>query len=153
MKKLLLIPVVLFSLLLFSCKTNPSEAPEAAQVEAVRDGIFIHLTAGYESQHRVLMAFRMAELMSADKDVLVYCDIEAVKLLVKDSPDMGMPGMFPSLHESMAKLLQAGVSIQACPGCLKVAGFTPEDLREGISIADKEKFFSFTKGRILTLDY
>jgi hypothetical protein len=41
----------------------------------------------------------------------------------------------------------------ACPGCLKAAGKTEEDLADGVQIADKAKFFSFTKGRILTLDY
>jgi hypothetical protein len=41
----------------------------------------------------------------------------------------------------------------ACPGCLKNAGKTPEDLRPGITVADKDKFFNFTKGRILTLNY
>ncbi len=30
---------------------------------------------------------------------------------------------------------------------------TKEDLAQGIQLADKKKFFSFTKGRILTLDY
>jgi len=41
----------------------------------------------------------------------------------------------------------------ACPGCLKVAGKTKKDLAEGVQVADKSVFFSFTKGRILTLDY
>jgi hypothetical protein len=41
----------------------------------------------------------------------------------------------------------------ACPGCLKAAGKSPEDLAPGIEVADKERFFSFTKGRIITLDY
>jgi predicted peroxiredoxin len=134
---------------MYSCKTEIA-APFA---ETPRDGMFIHLTAGYENPHRVLMAFRMAEIMSEDKDVLVYCDIEAVKVLLKDSEDISMPEMFPSLRESISKLLANGVSIQACPGCLKVAGKSAEDLMDGIVLADKAAFFSFTKGRILTLDY
>ncbi|TVS10562.1 MAG: hypothetical protein EA424_25190 [Planctomycetaceae bacterium] len=40
-----------------------------------------------------------------------------------------------------------------CPGCLKAAGKTAADLAPGVEIADKDRFFSFTKGRILTLDY
>jgi len=28
-----------------------------------------------------------------------------------------------------------------------------EDLKEGIQTAQKDKFFNFTKGRIITLDY
>jgi hypothetical protein len=41
----------------------------------------------------------------------------------------------------------------ACPGCLKAAGKSPADLAPGILVADKARFFSFTKGRILALDY
>jgi hypothetical protein len=39
------------------------------------------------------------------------------------------------------------------PGCLKVAGKTGADLAPGVQVADKAKFFSFTSGRIITLDY
>jgi predicted peroxiredoxin len=49
--------------------------------------------------------------------------------------------------------MDKGVDIFVCPTCLKVAGYNPEDLMEGIQVAQKDKFFSFTKGRILTLDY
>jgi hypothetical protein len=35
---------------------------------------------------------------------------------------------------------------------LKIAGYTPEDLMEGVKAANKERFFGFTKGRIITLD-
>jgi hypothetical protein len=34
-----------------------------------------------------------------------------------------------------------------------IAGFKPEDLMEGVQVAQKDIFFNFTKGRILTLDY
>ncbi len=37
--------------------------------------------------------------------------------------------------------------------CMAKAEIKPEDLKEGIIIAEKEKFFNFTKGRILTIDY
>jgi hypothetical protein len=36
---------------------------------------------------------------------------------------------------------------------LKAAGRTPADLMPGVKVADKDAFFSFTRGRILTLDY
>jgi hypothetical protein len=46
-----------------------------------------------------------------------------------------------------------GIEIMACPGCLKSINKTPSDLKEGIILADKEKFFNFTSGRILTMNY
>jgi hypothetical protein len=60
---------------------------------------------------------------------------------------------FPSLKTQIGNLVEKKVPLMACPGCLKVAGKTPEDLANGIRVADKKAFFSFTKGRIVTLDY
>jgi hypothetical protein len=36
---------------------------------------------------------------------------------------------------------------------MKVAKIESKDLREGVGAAQKDLFFSFTKGRILSLDY
>ena len=81
--------------------------------EPETDGVFIHISEGYNDAHKALMPLRMATIMADDKDVLIYMDIHAVNLLVKGS----------------------------------------EDLKEGIQTAQKDKFFNFTKGRIITLDY
>jgi predicted peroxiredoxin len=94
----------------------------------------------------------MATMMAADKDVLVYMDIHAVELLVKGAEDMTFAD-FESAQTYIKQLSEAGVGIYACPTCLKVAGFEPADLMEGVQAADKDKFFNFTEGRILSLDY
>lgn len=127
----------------------PAGAEEPA---APRDGVFIHLSSGPENPHRVLMALSMATIMSEDHDVLVYCDIEAVRLCLADAEDIAFAHFTP-LKEALAGLLEKGVTVMACPGCLKAAGKSGGDLAEGIRIADKSAFFSFTKGRILSLDY
>lgn len=41
----------------------------------------------------------------------------------------------------------------ACPGCLKALGKTPKDLKKGVILADKDKFFNFTSGRVITMNY
>ena len=125
---------------------------QAADMEPVKDGVFIHISHGTDDPHRALMALRMAELMSATKDVLVYIDIKGVDICLKDSPDLSF-SEFPSSKTQIKKLLDAGVPIMACPGCLKAAGKSPADLAPGIRVAEKDAFFNFTKGRILTLDY
>lgn len=117
-----------------------------------KDGIFLHISSGYDNPHKVLMALKMATMMSMDKDVLVYIDIKGVEMLVKTSKDMSYKD-FPSLFELLDQLSAKKVTVMACPTCLKLAGFQPEDLRTGIIIAQKDKFFNFTKGRIVTLDY
>ncbi len=134
-----------------SCNPTATETP--MNEEKPSDGIFIHLSHGPEDPHRVLMALRMAEIMSEDKDVLVYLDIKAVHVVLKDSENITMEGDFPESHKQLRTLIEKGVELQVCPGCLKAAGRSPEDVMDGVSIADKEKFFNFTEGRILSLSY
>jgi len=144
--------------LLISCNQSPvdkpvqNQDPAPAAEQTSRDGIFIHVTECYNDPHRVLMPFKMATGMAEDKDVILYLDIHAVELVKKDAKDLTMEGFEP-LSKYIEILLSKGVKIYACPTCMNVAGMKPEDLREGILTANKEAFFNFTKGRILTLDY
>ena len=151
--------LLLIGLLLASCNSKTKSGsestknePTVAETVAPRDGIFIHITQGYNDPHRVLMPLKMATLMANDKDVLVYMDIHAVELLVKDAKDLTYAD-FESFHTYVKQLVDKGIPVMACPTCLKIAGYTPEDLMEGVQVAQKDKFFNFTKGRIVTLDY
>ena len=94
----------------------------------------------------------MASMMLDTHDVAVYLDINGVLAVTKDAPDVTHE-TFPSSHTLLKELIEAGVPVMACPGCLKAAGKTPEDLMDGVKVADKATFFNFTKGRILTIDY
>ncbi len=138
--------LILVPMLSCSRSTAPKPAPPA------RDGVLIHLTRGPEDPHRALMALNMAVMMAAEKDVAVYLDIKGIELVLRDAPDVQFDG-FPSSLTSLQALQKAGVMVMACPGCLKAAGKTPEDLMPLAHAATKECFFSFTQGRILTLDY
>jgi len=60
---------------------------------------------------------------------------------------------FPSTKEDLASLTAKKVTLRAGPGFLKATGRPLKDLTEGIRVADRQTFISFTKGRILTLDY
>lgn len=124
-------------------------APEATET---RDGVFIHLTHGPDDPHRTLMALNMANLMAEDHDVLVYMDIRGVEVALKDAPDISFSHFKPAKAQ-LASLKEKGVTVMACPGCLKSAGKSADDLTSSVKVADKKAFFSFTKGRILTLDY
>jgi predicted peroxiredoxin len=132
------------------CDCDPLPIPEPA--EPPRDGVFVHISSGPENPHRVLMALKMAELMAADKDVLVYFDISGIDVVLSDAADISYTE-FESSRPQIATLLELGVPLYACPGCLKAAGKTAEDLADGIQVATKDAFFDFTDGRILTLDY
>jgi predicted peroxiredoxin len=141
-------------LLLASCRQCPQQAaaPEAGKEEQVRDGVFIHITQCYDDPHSVLMPLKMAVMMANDKDVLVYLDIHAVQFLTKDAKDIQFAD-FESAHTYIKQLAAKGVGVYACPTCMKIAGIEPGDLREGVQVAQKDKFFNFSKGKIITLDY
>ncbi|MDZ7334747.1 MAG: DsrE family protein [candidate division KSB1 bacterium] len=139
--------VVLILINLSGCQKQSS-----SQLSPQKDGVFVHISNGTNDPHRVLMALNMAAIMSQDRDVLVYFDIKGIEVVLKDAPDLTY-SHFPSSLTQLNNLLQRGVPIYVCPGCLKAAGKTEADVMPGVMIAKKEAFFNFTKGRILTLDY
>lgn len=129
-----------------------TSAGDHQTAEPAQDGVLIHLTAGPENPHRVLMALQMAARMSESHPVAIYMDIEAVKVFALGAEDIIMDP-FPSAFEQLAHLRKSGVPMMACPGCLAVAGIPADSLMEGVTVAQKETFFNFTDGRIVTLDY
>jgi predicted peroxiredoxin len=141
-----LIFMLVVSIALTGCERMRSEAP------SVRDGAFIHITSGPENPHAVLMGLQMASIMSADHDVLVYVDLDGVDFALRDGRDITYPG-FESSRTQVTALRNKNVPLFVCPGCLKAAGKRPEDLAADFKIADKNAFFNFTNGRILTIDY
>jgi len=154
MKKLSIV-LLLLALSFIGCQQGQvaEQAEQAVEPpEPVKDGIFIHISHGPEDLHRVLMALQMAGMMAEDRDVLVYFDIKGIEIVLNDAEDYTF-SHFPSSKTLIQSLLDKNVPVMACPGCLKVAEKTPEDLAEGIQVADKERFFNFTEGRILTIDY
>jgi predicted peroxiredoxin len=123
-----------------------------AEAQGARDGVFLHISHGVDDPHRVLMALSMAAIMAESRDVLVYFDIKGIEVVLGDAPDLTY-SHFPSSKTQLEKLIGMGIGVYACPGCLKAAGKTEQDLMPGVKVADKDAFFAFTKGRILTLDY
>ena len=104
---------------LCACVSTEAPPPETA----ARDGMFIHITAGIDNPHRVAMALNMATIMSEDKDVILYFDIKGIEVVLKDSPDITY-AQFPGSKAQLAALAEKGITIMACPGCLKAAGKT-----------------------------
>ncbi|MFV0437069.1 MAG: DsrE family protein [Desulfopila sp.] len=147
MKRLIGIVTVIFVL-----GMGMTDAVTGTAAASNRDGLFVHISHAKDDPHRLLMALNMANMMAEDHDVLVYFDIEGIHAVLKDAEDISF-AEFPSSQKALAALKAKGVVLMACPGCLKAAGKSKEDLAEGIRIADKKVFFSFTQGRILTLDY
>lgn len=151
MKKILiLIPAIL---LIVSCiRVNENPVPQIKIPLAEEEGMFIHVKSGTDHEHNVLMALKMATVFAETNDVLMYFDIDGIEMVVNDAPNLEMDP-FGSSDELFDKLVNMGVTMFACPSCMKVAGVEASDLRSGFRVADKDEFFDFTDGRILTLDY
>ena len=138
-----------------SCNQVVNEEVEITSdtlIEVPRDGVFYHISSGTDDPHKVVMALKQAVMMAEDKDVLLYFDIKGIEVVMSEMPDISYP-TFPTSRESLQKLMDKGITIFACPSCLNAAGKSEADLLPGVKLAEKEMFFNFTKGRILTLDY
>lgn len=146
MKNCIIIALLVIAAVSVGCQTHVANKPPA------KDGVFIHVTHGADGAHQVAMALKMAELMSDTQDVAMYFDIKGIEVVLKDSANIEYK-TFESSHVQLKKLLEKGVLIMACPGCLASHDKKPEDLLAGVEIASKQGFLGFTKGRILTLDY
>ncbi len=160
MKKILLL--VFATAILFSCNQGEKKQEKVVMSMdslatlpsccSMKDGLLIHISNSSNDPHRVVMALKMAAMMSEDKPVLVYFDIKGIEVVLKDAKDITYP-TFPSAQESIKKLIENKVTVLACPSCMKAAGKTATDLMPGVIMAEKESFFNFTKGRIISLDY
>lgn len=142
--------LILATWVLAACQ--PASIPGPPPTEPPTDGVFVHIKSGPDDAHSVLMGLRMAQIMAPDRDVLVYFDVEGIRSVLATAPDMEMEP-FGSARAMLEDLREQGASLYACPGCLKALGYSPEELIEGVEVADKEAFFDFTEGRILTIDY
>ncbi len=150
MKKLL--ALFLIPLLASACIRVNTEGEGWMESEPETDGAFIHISKGPADTHDVLMALMLADKFSESNDVLVFFDKEGIEMVTRDAPKLEMEA-FDSSDAIFRRLVNDGVTILACPACMKVSGVDEEDLRAGVKLAEKEMFFDFTEGRILTLDY
>lgn len=116
------------------------------------DGIFIHLSSGAENPLSVLAALTTALEMSADHEVYVYLDVNAVNVVVNNAKSIEMP-KFEASKILIDKLIAKGAAVAVSQLCLEANNKTKFDLMKGIKIANLEDFLNFTRGRILSLSY
>jgi intracellular sulfur oxidation DsrE/DsrF family protein len=135
------------ALALGGCATTGETMPAKST-----DGVFVHISSGADQPHDVLMGLRMAQLMSEEHPALVYFDVGGIDIVLAEGPDLEM-SPFGSSHDMIADLLARDVTLFACPGCLKATGHTADELMPGVKVAEKDAFFDFAEGRILTIDY
>jgi predicted peroxiredoxin len=144
-----LVKTLLLMLVLFSF-SNMSVLH--ANALAKGDGVFIHISSGFDNPHKVLMALTLALKMADDHDVFIYMDIKAPEVVLNSAKSIEM-NKFEHSKILINKLVEKGVKIAVCTTCLEVLNRSQYDLMKGISIAEKESFFNFTSGRIVSFSY
>lgn len=144
-----LVKTILLTLVLFSFSNAPVLLAENL---AKGDGVFIHISSGFDNPHKVLMALTLALKMADDHDVLIFMDVKAPEVVLNSSKSIEM-NKFEHSKILINKLVEKGVKIAVCPTCLEVLNRSQFDLMKGISIAEKENFFNFTNGRIISFSY
>ncbi len=144
--------LLLIPLLAASCIRVDQAPGEGRWENPPDDGAFIHITKGADHAHEVLMGLMLADKFSTSRDVLLFFDIKGIEMAVKGAPNLQMDPFDPS-DEIFERLADRHVTILACPACLEAAGYDEGDLRRGVRLADKDDFFDFTDGRILSIDY
>ncbi len=93
-----------------------------------KDGVFIHVSSGDEAPPKILMALKMANIMSEDKDVLLYFDINGVEAVLKNTDEIKCMAFDKTAKEYIEILRQKGITMYVCPTCLKKKSKTKDDL-------------------------
>ncbi|MEW6508015.1 MAG: peroxiredoxin [Bacteroidota bacterium] len=142
-----------------STSTKPKTAKKVEETtqhvpppQPPKDGVLIHISSGTENPQKVLMGLTMGLKMADDRDVFIFMDIDAVNVVLISSKSLELP-KFESSKILIDKILNKGIKIAVCTMCLEAINKTQYDLMKGIKFVNKDDFFDFTQGRILTLNY
>ena len=122
--------------------------------EPVKDGALFHISAGSNNPDRVVIPLRVAAIMTENKEVFLYFDIEGIEVVLKETD---IEFSETSSLTLLKKLIDQGVPVYGCRVSLNAIGKTEEDLIEGVKLASKATFqetlYNFAKGNILIFDY
>lgn len=157
MKRISIVLLGLLISLFFACqnnsKPNMSELAKMEGAQKPKDGIFIHICSGYNNPEKVLTALNLALGLSEINNVELFFDLDAVELLKKTSENIELQN-FLSLHESLDSIIKNNIPIIVNTRSIKYSGIEQDQLIEGVTMIDDKKIlFSFTKGRIISLNY
>lgn len=102
--------------------TNTSVTPVSASTNLSKQPLFINLTS--DQPRRVDSALRMAlDSLNNGHPVIIYLSIDGVKLANKSSP-----------NTMLQKVIVKGGEVWVCPTSLKEAGFTSDNLIQGVEL-------------------
>jgi len=123
----------------------------SAETKGQQD-VLIHLSSYTDNLHSVGMALKIGHMLSKnDISVILFLDLEGVRLVDKSQPQNLVWGSGDSIEKLYIAYIKAGGSVLVCPHCAEAAGVV--DLREGAVIASPDSLLMAIKNADKILDY
>ena len=116
--------------------------------------LLINLTTAKDNPDKTVVAFVIANAgVAAGQEVVVFLNIEAVRLAIKGyGDDVVSPGFKP-LKELLAAFLSNGGKLWICPPCFNARALDKEQLVEGATFAGGAPVVEFLAQGAASLTY
>lgn len=119
---------------------------------AEKKKLVIVITHGLDDE-RASVAWSIANGgIKSDLDVTVFLTSSAVDWVRKGAAEYSHPNpMDPPMKDMIQSFIDSGSTILACPPCVKVRGYTEEDLLDGVIITGSAAMHELIKQGAATL--
>ena len=150
-------PIRLFALLAIlggvaGCQP-PQQAVQTPAPEPEKSEIMINLTSdATEDPHSTLMALHLAQhALDADIPATVFANVHGVRLFGEGGESLEFQG--ENLQELLAKFMEDGGEVLACPHCMEAHEITEADLMEGVQVSNNALMMGKIKGNPSVFTY
>ena len=116
--------------------------------------LLINLTTAKDNSDKTVVAFVIANAgVAAGQEVVIFLNVEAVRLAIKGyAEDIESPGFKP-LRELLATFTANGGKMWICPPCFNARGLDKENLIAGATFAGGAPVVEFLSQGAASLSY
>lgn len=116
--------------------------------------LLINLTTAKDNPDRTVVAFVVANAgVAAGEEVVIFLNVEAVRLATPGYADDIVSEGFKPLKELLASYLDGGGKVWVCPPCFKARGLDEDNLISGATFAGGALVVEFLAQGAASLTY
>jgi predicted peroxiredoxin len=116
--------------------------------------LLINLTTAKDNPDKTVVAFVIANAgVAAGQEVVIFLNVEAVRLAIKGYADDIETQGFKPLRELLATFMANGGKIWICPPCFNARGLDKESLIAGVTFAGGAPVVEFLAQGAASLSY
>lgn len=131
-----------------------AEAEAAAEGGASKRPLLLNVTSGFEDPHSVTMALQLAgHGLESGRAVHLFFNVRGVQVLARERKSPSVIFSDKPVAELLAKLVENGAKVWACPHCTRALGLGAEDLIEAAEFATAEGLFGIVDARAAVFTY